>query len=337
MTTSESAISPLEIKTSYGDLISIFEGASEIPGRKHSYRGFHSLHGSGDFGLMKFHHLPGKDFMIWYSEYHIARDIDFITLGDIPLLELSIPLSANIHSAWDRNPEIFVQNQQFELSYIPFVNNFTRFKKDNFCRTFDIHYSREYLDRFASEYRALGDFLEKVDRKEPASFNGRNHFLSPDMLRLVGDMLAYNMADKLASYFFEASALLMLTMVLDRLETPAGNKSVRYSEHERESVTEAKNLILADFSEKYSIRELARKTGTSESRLQLAFRHFYGTTLFDYAQSARLEYAKMLLLDTSISIQSIAEQCGYPDNSNLSAAFKKRFGSSPEVYRTKGR
>jgi transcriptional regulator GlxA family with amidase domain len=71
-------------------------------------------------------------------------------------------------------------------------------------------------------------------------------------------------------------------------------------------------------------------TGTNERNLQHTFKELYGTTLFDYAQSVRLDHARILLLDSSDSIQSIAEQCGYPDNSNLTAAFHKKFGYTPE-------
>ena len=201
------------------------------------------------------------------------------------------------------------------------------------CKTFDIHYSREYLDRFISGYPALGYFLEKVDRGEPVSLTGRKRLISNEMKRLALDMLSFNMLDNLASYFYEAGALMMLTMVFDRIHDGKHNKAMRYTDHEMQSVVEARNLLIADFSEKYSIQDLARRTGTSETKLQLAFKHAYGTTIFEYAQAARLEFAKLLLLDTDTPIQSIAERCGYPDNSNLTAAFKKRFGFSPLSFR----
>jgi AraC family transcriptional regulator len=157
------------------------------------------------------------------------------------------------------------------------------------------------------------------------------------MKRLVMDMLSFNMLDNLAAYFYEAGALMMLTLVLDRIREEEVKRPIKYSDHEMESVVEARNLLVADFSEKYSIRDLARKTGTSETKLQLAFKHVYGATIFDYAQTARLDFAKLLLQDTDATIQSIAERCGYPDNSNLTVAFKKRFGCTPDSFRARSK
>ena len=295
------------------------------------------MYALGDYGHMGFHHFPGNGFSMWHSEYNISRPVDFFSRGDIAMLELSIPLVASIHSSWNGGQSEFVQDEHFDLSYVPFADYKNSFREACDCKTFDIHYSREYLDRFAASYPALGYFLEKVDRGEPASLSGRKRLISAAMKRLVLDILSFNMLDDLAAYFYEAGALMMLTLVFDRIHDEEIKRPVKYSDHELESVVEARNLLIADFSDKYSIRDLARRTGTSETKLQLAFKHVYGTTIFDYAQTARLDFAKLLLLDTDIPIQSIAERCGYPDNSNLSAAFRKRFGCSPDSFRAKGK
>jgi AraC-like DNA-binding protein len=330
MEKNQPAISPLEIRTGEGDLVEFFHGFPDTLRKSYKLTGFNSMHATGDFGHMGFQHFAGNGFAIWYSEYSISRPVDFLTRGDVAMLELSIPLAANTFSSWDNLDPVFIQDEQFELSYTPFTYSATTFRKD--CRTFDIHYSREYLDRFAGTNISLGHFLEAVDRGEPVTLTGSSKFFSPGMKRLIQDILCFDMADQLSPFFYEASVLMMLTMVLDRIQPVS--RPFRYSIHEKESATEARNLLVADFSEKYSIRDLARKTGTSETRLQLTFKHLYGNTLFEYAQTARLDFAKLLLLDTHATVQSVAERCGYPDNSNLTAAFKKRFGCSPDAFRS---
>jgi AraC-like DNA-binding protein len=331
------AITPMQIRTGEGERISVYHGTLEhLPGFG-KLKGFAGMHAIGDFGSMQFQHFSGNGFSIWWSEYEINRSVDFITMGDIAVLELSIPLEANIYTSWDGSKEEFIGDEQFDLTYLPFINNRTNFPKATRCRTFDIHYTRDYLDRFTDLYPAVGNFLEQVDRKQAVTLTGRDRALSPAMKTLVQDMLRFDMSDKLAGYFYEAGVLLMLTMVLDRMEVSAKKNAPRYSDHEKECAAEAKNLIVEDFAERYNIRDLARKTGTSETRLQQSFKHVYGTTLFDFAQNARLNFAKLLLLDTDATVQSIAERCGYPDNSNLTAAFKKRFGCSPEAFRATGK
>jgi AraC-like DNA-binding protein len=331
------AISPLEIRTGEGERITLFQGYPETLRKSYKLKSFNSIHAEGDYGSMGFQHFAGNGFSIWSSEYNITRPVDFITRGEIAMLELSIPLIANIHSSWNGSSQEFVRDEQFELSYVPFADYKNSFRTPCNCKTFDIHYSREYLDRFAGSYPALGNFLEKVDRGDPVSLTGQKRLISASMKRLIMDILSFKMLENLAAYFYEAGALMMLTHVLDRIQDEAVKRPVRYSEHELESVAEVRKLLISDFSEKYGIRELARRTGTSETKLQLAFKHVYGTTIFEFAQTARLDFAKLLLLDTDANIQSIAEHCGYPDNSNLTAAFRKRFGCTPDSFRAKGK
>jgi AraC-like DNA-binding protein len=331
------SISPLEIRTGAGELITLYQGFPETLRKSYKLTGFNSIHAEGDFGFMGFQHFEGNGFSIWSSKYDISRPVDFVTRGEIGMLELSIPLNANIYSSWNGGSQEFVEDEQFELSYVPFADFKSSFRESCNCRTFDIHYSREYLDRFATTYPALGYFLEKVDCGEPVSLTGRKKSISAAMRRLISDLLSFNMMENLANYFYEAGALMMLTHVLDRINEEEIKRPVKYSNHEMESAAEARKLLVADFSEKYSIRDLARRTGTSETKLQLAFKHAYGITIFEYAQTARLDFAKLLLRDTEATIQSIAERCGYPDNSNLTAAFRKRFGCTPDSFRAKGK
>ncbi|HSZ34528.1 MAG TPA: AraC family transcriptional regulator [Puia sp.] len=331
------SISPLEIRTGGGELITLYRGFPETLRKTYTLSGFNSIHAKGDFGFMGFRHFEGNGFSIWSSEYNISRPIDFVTRGEMGMLELSIPLVANIHSGWNGSSPEFVQNEQFELSYVPFADFKSSFRAASSCKTFDIHYSKEYLDRFSGTSPALGHFLERVDCGEPVSLTGRNRLISVAMKRLISDLLSFNIVEDLASYFYEAGALMMLTLALDRINEEAIKRPIKYSNHEIESASEVRKILVADFSEKYSIRDLARRTATSETKLQLAFKHVYGITIFEYAQTARLDFAKLLLMDTDATIQSIAERCGYPDNSNLTAAFRKRFGYTPDSFRARGK
>jgi AraC-like DNA-binding protein len=58
-----------------------------------------------------------------------------------------------------------------------------------------------------------------------------------------------------------------------------------------------------------------------------------GSTLYQYLLTRKMETAKVLLKDTSISIGEIAEQLGFTDLYHFSNFFKKRSGCSPLEYR----
>jgi AraC-like DNA-binding protein len=52
--------------------------------------------------------------------------------------------------------------------------------------------------------------------------------------------------------------------------------------------------------------------------------------IFVFGQHARLALSMKLLIETELSIQAIAEECGYPEQSNFSVALKRNMVSGPE-------
>ena len=122
MESSQPAISPLEIRTGNGEPVTVCHGFPETLRKSQRFIGFNSMHAVGDFGHMEFHHFPGNGFSIWSSEYDISRPVDFLSRGGNAMLELSIPLVANVHSSWNGRAPVFVQDEQFELSYVPFTD-----------------------------------------------------------------------------------------------------------------------------------------------------------------------------------------------------------------------
>ncbi|MDN5276704.1 MAG: two-component system, response regulator YesN [Clostridiales bacterium] len=63
------------------------------------------------------------------------------------------------------------------------------------------------------------------------------------------------------------------------------------------------------------------------------FKEELNITFLEYLTMVRMEEAKKLLKDTSLSIVAIASQVGYEDASYFSKVFKKYVGISPAQYR----
>ncbi len=119
------------------------------------------------------------------------------------------------------------------------------------------------------------------------------------------------------------------------IEHPAEQKKP-ISPFALEKAAEVNAILQADLRHHFTIRQLARKAGTNPKTLQDGFKELYGRTLFAYGQELRLEHGKKLLRDPTLVIQEIAEACGYPEHSNFSKAFKKKFGVAPGVWRKGG-
>lgn len=82
-----------------------------------------------------------------------------------------------------------------------------------------------------------------------------------------------------------------------------------------------------------SIAELGRTAGMSERNLRRVFRRATGVGVQEYRQRLRLERARDLLRDPSLTVEAVAARCGFADARQLRRLWRQRFGSSPTAER----
>ncbi|HEX6956942.1 MAG TPA: AraC family transcriptional regulator [Ferrovibrio sp.] len=83
----------------------------------------------------------------------------------------------------------------------------------------------------------------------------------------------------------------------------------------------------------WSVGDLAGQAGMSRARFADRFTETVGMPPIEYLTRWRLMKARALLADTALSIDSIAEQCGYASLPSFSRRFKNQFGVGPGAFR----
>jgi AraC-like DNA-binding protein len=84
-----------------------------------------------------------------------------------------------------------------------------------------------------------------------------------------------------------------------------------------------------------NISDLSRLLAWNESQMMEAFKHVTGSTIFNYRHRARMDQAMRQLRETDISITQIAYDAGYEHPSNFATAFKRTYGFSPRLTRSR--
>ncbi|HEX7116821.1 MAG TPA: AraC family transcriptional regulator [Steroidobacter sp.] len=82
-----------------------------------------------------------------------------------------------------------------------------------------------------------------------------------------------------------------------------------------------------------SLAEIARVAGVSVSHLKTLFRQSTGTPVHQYVLRRRVERAKLLLGDTSLSIAQVAFATGFAHQSHLARHMRKILGVTPAAVR----
>lgn len=87
------------------------------------------------------------------------------------------------------------------------------------------------------------------------------------------------------------------------------------------------------YLDEWSLDGLGDRFGISPAHLARSFREAFGVTVGERIRDLRLEEAAEQLRRSDRPISDIATEAGFADQSHLTRAFKRRFGTTPARYR----
>ena len=99
------------------------------------------------------------------------------------------------------------------------------------------------------------------------------------------------------------------------------------------AIARAERILLEHLHDPPPMPEVAAKVGLAYSYFRREFKRRTGFSPRLYLQRLRLDKARRMLGTTPESIQAIADRLGFNSAFHLSAAFKKEFGVSPQIWR----
>lgn len=98
-------------------------------------------------------------------------------------------------------------------------------------------------------------------------------------------------------------------------------------------VKRAAEYISQNINQKITVKKLTMEFGVSDTYLQNSFRSVYGMPVISFIRAQKMQSAAQVLIHTNRSVDEIAEEFGYENESKFSAAFRKIMGDTPSVYR----
>jgi AraC-like DNA-binding protein len=102
-------------------------------------------------------------------------------------------------------------------------------------------------------------------------------------------------------------------------------------------VKQAIDTMTRDLDAALSIATLSHRANLSPSRFAHLFQSETGCAPARYLRQLRLDEAKTLLADTSLSVKEIMSRVGFNDPSHFARHFKRRHGMSPRAVRVPAR
>lgn len=122
---------------------------------------------------------------------------------------------------------------------------------------------------------------------------------------------------------------------IDRLKISLYNNEVKEKPVVKKErvITGITKYMQEHLSEDVSLHILSEEFHLNSQYISQLFKNEIGVNFLTYLTNIRMEYAKKLLLSTSLSIAEVSEQSGYGDYRVFTKVFKKSEGITPSQYR----
>ena len=145
------------------------------------------------------------------------------------------------------------------------------------------------------------------------------------MLKLIADWHGMRLAGEIADQMLYQSA--RPSHSPQRRILGKGNQDLP------QVVSRAIDFIDKNISEPLTIPEISKFVGLSQRQLERQFKKSIGCSIVQFGLLARLQYARVLLTATQLSVREIATASGFNTLSHFAYAFKNCFGRRPRDYR----
>jgi len=203
----------------------------------------------------------------------------------------------------------------------------TKFTRHHRFAHLDLHLHHDRLMRYISPI--VGSSLARTVSKKPVELK------QPGPLISLANLVVDELNDSARHPAFAENLVGSIVTGLLDLNAADDEKAVTSGR-----LTQAQlNRLSAYFENcggrRLSVREMADVVGLSESWFATVFKQSTDMTPLQWQLSRRIDRARHLLSDTSVSIADISAQLGFSDQAHLTKVFRSLTGETPAAWRRK--
>lgn len=214
--------------------------------------------------------------------------------------------------------------------------------EDN-VETFSIFFNPDFANGSINSLMNPSDKLLNVSflpNQQPVHFfeklYSHNKTLSPSIMKLhLASKVNYDNETWIKEQFFEILEKLLIGQrnlynEIDKL--PPVKFSTKAELYKR--VCRAKEMMDSDFVNPLTLEMISKEACLSQYHFLRVFKNIFKETPHQYLTKKRIEKAMNLLRRSTMTITEICFEIGFESVSSFSWLFKKKFGVSPDTFRT---
>jgi len=287
------------------------------------------------FFKVNFYNIPiqerfiiNDDFIIINSSAEVGHPVTVPVLLEDGVFKVQFELEG--YSKYtDDDTTIEIQEDCFNLFYLPRVNGKLHYKKNRKC--IDIMFDKAWFEREVfRKFPGYAAFVEHLKSDKSALLFRDALPIRTDIKQLLYSLLNCNLHSDLKSNFYRIKIDELLLLILSCLEQYQLTVPKVTSLSNDEKIILVKNWIVQQEIGNIRLKEVEELFNVSIKVLNAGFQKYEGCTIAQYLRKIQMEKAFTLLKDMGYSVNEVAKLLRYSYPQHFTTAFTNYFGYSPK-------
>ena len=285
-----------------------------------------------DFGTILIHQYDTPNFSLNFCIFNLIKEASLFIEREASVLKSHFILKGAYPIKIKKKSKVQIREGQYILYKSEDGPISVFFEGAKEYQMIDVIFSNDILHRLYEAFPSLKEFLANKNSRNAFKKYEDSRSATPEMTRIVYELLKCPYDENLRKLYFEnkVNDFLFEMLVESSKEETSLNK---LTEKENDALFTARNIIMADITKHFSIREISQKVQLNEFKLKNGFKQVFGTGIFEYLLKTRMEKAYQLITETDKPIKEIASLTGFEYQTNFINAFRKHFGFTPGSLR----
>lgn len=271
-----------------------------------------------------------KDLRISYGDVSLAQRTNLHFDSDYESIEMHFALNGSTLTASQNfNRSVNFTANQHNIIYANSFRGKMEWQGDDF-RIFEVNMAPSFFNRFLPNdgCNLFDSFRKQVERGDSALMSDQHQTINLQMFEIIGEIIQCQRKGLFKKIFLETKVIELLLLQLEQLhDQQFTNTSIRKSDIEK--MYAVRDFMLNNLAASCSLTDLAHEVGTNEFTLKKGFKQLFGTTVFGYWTSAKMDEARKMLQKSEMSIAEISNAIGYKNPQHFTSAFKRKYNILP--------
>lgn len=287
------------------------------------------------FFKVNFYNIPiqerfiiNDDFIIINSSAEVSHLVTVPVLLEDGVFKVQFELEG--YSMYtDDDITIEIQEECFNLFYLPRVNGKLHYKKDRKC--VDIMFDKAWFEREVyRKFPGYAIFVDQLKMNKPALLFREALPIRADIKQLLYNLLSCNLHSDLKSSFYKIKIDELLLLILSCLKEYQLVAPKVTSLSNDEKIIQVKNWITQQEIGNIRLKEIEELFDVSIKVLNAGFQKYEGCSIAQYLRKLQMEKAFILLKERGYSVNEVSKLLRYSYPQHFTTAFTKYFGYSPK-------